>query len=62
MLIRDLQVKILLVGDSGVGKSSILTRFVDNTFSDNFFNTIGVDFKTKEINISNKIVRLQIVK
>lgn len=37
------------MGNSGVGKSSILTRFIDNSFSSNFFNTIGVDFKTKEI-------------
>ena len=36
--------KLVLIGDSGVGKSSILIRFADNSFSDNFISTIGVDF------------------
>lgn len=40
----DYRFKLVLVGDSGVGKSSILMRFADNSYSDNFTSTIGVDF------------------
>ena len=38
--------KLLLIGDSGVGKSCMLQRFVDDKFTDAFYNTIGVDFVT----------------
>ena len=38
-------IKVLIVGDSGVGKSSLLSRFVDNAFSDYNMPTIGVDFR-----------------
>lgn len=38
--------KILLVGDSGVGKSSILLRFVEDSFQEDLNTTIGVDFRT----------------
>jgi len=37
--------KTLIIGDSGVGKSSLLSRFADNLFIDNFMPTIGVDFR-----------------
>lgn len=37
-------VKLLIIGDSGVGKSCILMRFVEDKFSEAFYNTIGVDF------------------
>lgn len=37
-------VKLLIIGDSGVGKSCILMRFVEDRFSEAFYNTIGVDF------------------
>ena len=52
--------RIMTIGDSGVGKTSILRRFVDNKFQKNHLATIGVDFKTKVINIDNQEIRLKI--
>ena len=54
--------KFLLVGDSGVGKSSLLFRFVDDQFSPSFITTVGIDFKVKTIVIpsTGTKVRLQI--
>ena len=52
--------KLLLIGDSGVGKSSILLRFADDTFTESYMSTIGVDFKIKTIKHENDIVKLQI--
>ena len=53
--------KILLLGDSGVGKSCIILRYIENSFSQNLMNSIGVDFKLKNIEIDGKKVKLQIV-
>lgn len=52
--------KLLIIGDSGVGKSSLLLRFADNMFSGNYITTIGVDFKIRKINVGGEMVKLQI--
>ena len=52
--------KILVIGETQVGKSSIILRYVDNSFTDNFHSTIGVDFKSKQISIENNQIKLQI--
>lgn len=52
--------KIVLVGESSVGKSSILTRFVDDEFNESLLSTIGVDFKFRKLKINNEEVKLQI--
>ncbi|XP_078492096.1 ras-related protein Rab-35 [Ciona intestinalis] len=52
--------KLLIIGDSGVGKSSLLLRFADNTFSGSYITTIGVDFKIRTIEIGGEKVKLQI--
>ena len=54
------QVKLLMIGDSGVGKSCLLLRFSDDSFSTNFITTIGIDFKLKTVEIDGKRVKLQI--
>lgn len=45
---------------AGVGKSSLLIRFSDNTFSGNYITTIGVDFKIRTVLINGQRVKLQI--
>jgi Ras-related protein Rab-1A len=56
----DYLFKLLLIGNSGVGKSCMLMRYAENSFTTNFFNTIGVDFKIKSIALDGKNVKLQI--
>ena len=56
----DFIFKVLLLGNSDVGKSSLLLRYVDSVWSDTFVPTIGVDFKVKTIEIDGKKVKLQI--
>ena len=43
-MFSDYLFKMLLIGNSGVGKSCLLLRYAENSFNENFFNTIGVDF------------------
>jgi len=56
----DILIKLLLIGDSGVGKSCLLLRFSDDSFTTSFITTIGIDFKIKTIDIDGKRVKLQI--
>ncbi len=51
----------MLLGDSGIGKSSIIIRYTQNQFSQNLMNSIGVDFKLKNIVVDDKNIKLQIV-
>jgi len=51
---------MVLVGDSGVGKSCLLLRFADDTFSESYISTIGVDFRFKTLTVDGKIIKLQI--
>ncbi len=55
----DFLLKVVLIGDSGVGKTNLLSRFSSNIFEDNTRNTIGVDFSTHDIQINNKTVKVQ---
>lgn len=52
--------KILIIGNSSVGKSNILLRYTDNIFNDSFLPTIGVDFKIKNITVDNQKIKLNI--
>jgi len=57
---EQLPFKLLLIGDSSVGKSSLLLRFCDNVFQEGTVNLTSVDFKTKNITIEGKTVQLQV--
>jgi len=52
--------KLLIIGDAGVGKSSILVRFADNIFTPSYITTIGVDFKIRTIELNGQKIKLQI--
>lgn len=56
----DYLFKLLLIGNSGVGKSCLLLRFSDDTYSNDYISTIGVDFKIKTVELEGKTVKLQI--
>jgi Ras-related protein Rab-8A len=56
----DHLLKLLLIGDSGVGKSNILLRYSDDSFTSSFITTIGIDFKIKNMTIADSKVKLQI--
>jgi Ras-related protein Rab-10 len=56
----DLLFKLLLIGDSGVGKTCLLFRFSDDAFNTTFISTIGIDFKIKTVELGGKKIKLQI--
>ncbi|KAI5954834.1 SEC4 [Candida theae] len=56
----DSIMKLLLVGDSGVGKSCLLLRFVEDKFNPSFITTIGIDFKIRTIESKGKKIKLQV--
>jgi len=56
----DMLAKMLLIGDSGVGKSCLLLRFCDDAWTPSFITTIGIDFKIRTIELEGKRIKLQI--
>eukprot|EP01088_Endostelium_zonatum_P020513 TRINITY_DN7605_c0_g1_i1.p1 TRINITY_DN7605_c0_g1~~TRINITY_DN7605_c0_g1_i1.p1 ORF type:complete len:223 (-),score=35.30 TRINITY_DN7605_c0_g1_i1:27-695(-) len=56
----DHLIKLLLIGDSGVGKSCLLSRFADDIFVSGWITTIGIDFKIRTIELDGKKIKLQI--
>jgi len=56
----DYLFKLLLIGDTAVGKSSLLLRFTEDMFNPSFISTIGIDFKVKTVDIDGKRVKLQV--
>mmetsp|Transcript_13038 Transcript_13038/g.22362 ORF Transcript_13038/g.22362 Transcript_13038/m.22362 type:complete len:214 (-) Transcript_13038:1174-1815(-) len=56
----DYLFKLVLIGDSGVGKSCLLLRFADDAFTESYISTIGVDFRFRTVKMDKKTVKLQI--
>lgn len=56
----DYLYKIVLIGDSGVGKSSLLSRFTRNEFDLESKSTIGVEFATRSITVDGKVIKAQV--
>ncbi|XP_057545433.1 ras-related protein RIC1-like [Amaranthus tricolor] len=56
----DYLFKLLLIGDSGVGKSCLLLRFADDSYVESYISTIGVDFKIRTVEQEGKSIKLQI--
>eukprot|EP00271_Cylindrocystis_brebissonii_P008807 TRINITY_DN23303_c0_g1_i1.p1 TRINITY_DN23303_c0_g1~~TRINITY_DN23303_c0_g1_i1.p1 ORF type:complete len:214 (-),score=27.42 TRINITY_DN23303_c0_g1_i1:71-712(-) len=56
----EIRLKLLLIGDSSVGKSSLLLRFAEDSFSTTFISTIGVDFKTRTVELDGEQTKLSI--
>ncbi|XP_051114709.1 GTP-binding protein YPTM2-like isoform X2 [Andrographis paniculata] len=57
---NDYLFKMLLIGDSGVGKSCLLLRFADDSYLESYISTIGVDFKIRTVELDGKTIKLQI--
>ena len=56
----DERIRIMLLGDSNVGKTSILKRYCKNQFSESYISSVGIDFETKYIKVDEKTINLQI--
>lgn len=56
----DYMFKILIIGNSSVGKTSFLFRYADDSFTPAFVSTVGIDFKVKTIYRNDKRIKLQI--
>jgi small GTP-binding protein len=56
----DYMVKLIIIGDSAVGKSNVLLRFTDSGFKTVHTATIGVDFKVKNLRIGDKVIKMTI--
>jgi len=54
------QIKVVLIGESGVGKTSIIRQYIDGIFDNNFQSTIGGSFCTKNIHFGKKLIKLEI--
>ncbi|BFU24930.1 Ras family protein [Entamoeba histolytica HM-3:IMSS] len=56
----DYTFKILIIGESGVGKTAILERYCENIFNESLLSTVGVDFKSKYFTIEGKRIKVQL--
>ncbi|XP_004780402.1 ras-related protein Rab-13 isoform X2 [Mustela nigripes] len=52
--------KLLLIGDSGVGKTCLIIRFAEDSFNNTYISTIGIDFKIRTVDVEGKKIKLQV--
>ncbi|CAO3640281.1 unnamed protein product [Mucor fragilis] len=57
---KKVLLKVIILGDSGVGKTSLMNQYVNKKFSNQYKATIGADFLTKEVLVDNRVVTMQI--
>lgn len=57
---KKVLLKVIILGDSGVGKTSLMNQYVNKKFSNQYKATIGADFLTKDVSIDEKLVTMQI--
>jgi len=57
---RKVLLKVIILGDSGVGKTSLMNQYVNKKFSNQYKATIGADFLTKEVIVDDRVVTMQI--
>merc|ERR1712032_876644 len=57
---KKVLLKVIILGDSGVGKTSLMNQYVNKKFSNQYKATIGADFLTKEVQVDDRLVTMQI--
>jgi len=57
---KNVLLKVIILGDSGVGKTSLMNQYVNKKFSASYKATIGADFLTKEVLIDDRLVTMQV--
>ena len=57
---EDYKIKIVIIGDSGVGKTNLLKRFISNSFTQNTKATVGVEFTSKSYKINDQIFKIEL--
>lgn len=57
---KKVLLKVIILGDSGVGKTSLMNQYVNKKFSNQYKATIGADFLTKEVMVDDRLVTMQI--
>jgi len=58
---KKVLLKVIILGDSGVGKTSLMNQYVNKKFSNQYKATIGADFLTKEVMVEDRIVTMQVI-
>ncbi|XP_023238297.1 ras-related protein Rab-7a-like [Centruroides sculpturatus] len=58
---KKVLLKVIILGDSGVGKTSLMNQYVNKKFSNQYKATIGADFLTKEVTVDDRLVTMQVM-
>ena len=57
---KKVLLKVIILGDSSVGKTSLMNQYVNKRFSNQYKATIGADFLTKEVIVDDRVVTMQV--